>query len=313
MLGLLLRTLRLPLRPLLAGLLLLCAPLAYGATIAVLYPEVTGPYVRVFENIISGVEDAHGVRVVSRTLEDDTSASDAEAWVRAEGAETVIALGQRGYKVAKEFSADIPVVVGAALVSPDGLSGISLAADPEQFFERLGALTPPVKRVFVVYSEQNNGWLVRRAQHLASGFGIRLIAYEADTMRGAVKNYLEMLDEARDPQDAIWLPLDNVAPDKTILPLVLEAAWKKRLVVFSNNPSHAKKGALFSLFPDHRGMGQRLAEMALALTHEGGSSRPGIVPLRDLKVAVNLRTAAHLGMLYTPNQQRNFALVFPSR
>jgi putative ABC transport system substrate-binding protein len=36
------------------------------------------------------------------------------------------------------------------------------------------------------------------------------------------------------------------------------------------------------------------------------------LPLSDLRVAVNLRTAAHLGLRFTPRQQREFDLVFPS-
>lgn len=292
--------------------LLLMAPLGHAASIAVLYPETTGAYSQVFESIIAGVEQTPGVRVLRHALVVSTRGSDVQAWLDSEQPDAVIALGQRGYNIAKDLDAGTPVVVGATLMAPDGVSGISLTADPEQFLRRLGELTPTVKRIFVVYSEKHNGWLVRRAERLAERYGVQLLAFAAADMRTAVKNYLDVLEAVRDPQDAIWLPLDIVAPDKTVLPLILEAAWKKRLVVFSDNPSHAEKGALFSLYPDHEAMGLRLAEMALAVTQRGQSA-PGVEPLRDLKIAVNLRTASHLGMFYTPSQERDFALVFPSR
>ncbi len=292
--------------------LLLAVDAAAAATVAVIYPEVAAPYQRVFDSIIDGAREVPGSKVVSRALGDDESADAVEQWLREQQVDAVVALGQRGYKYAVALPPSFPVVVGAALVTPDGVSGISLAADPEQFFRRLGELTPPVKRVFVVYSEKNSGWLVRRAERLASHYRIQLVTLEADDMRGAVKGYAEMLDRAQDAQDAIWLPLDTIAPDKAVLPLVLEAAWKKHLVVFSNNPSHAEKGVLFSLFPDNEALGTRLAEMALDLMRRTDRS-PTVVPLNDIKIAVNLRTASHLGMVYTPNQQREFALVFPSR
>jgi putative ABC transport system substrate-binding protein len=37
------------------------------------------------------------------------------------------------------------------------------------------------------------------------------------------------------------------------------------------------------------------------------------VPLTDLHLAVNLRTAAHLGLRFSPRQQEKFHLVFPSQ
>jgi len=218
-------------------------------TIAVLYPEVSGAYAQVFTNIIAGIREIPGIRVVPHVL---TDASDDDALVRRlhdEASDAVIALGQRGYRFAKKADLQLPVVIGATLISPDGFNGISLSADPEQFFKRLGSLTPPVKRVFMVYSDRNNGWLIPLAKRVAARHDVELHAMKADDARSAVRHYHTILQQVRDLQDAIWLPLDNVAPDKVVLPMVLQAAWNKRLVVFSNNPSHVRQGALFSLFP----------------------------------------------------------------
>lgn len=302
--------------PALRGLLLAALALLFPVTIAaedlaVLYPKVSGAYVRVFERIIDGIEQETGGRVVTRTLVEDEPIQEVRSWLRQSRVDALITLGQQGYQAAKALRSGFPVVVGGALISPNGVTGISMAADPEQFFARLGSLTPPVERVFVVYSEADNGWLVARARRLADAYDIELVAREANSIRDAVQHYAEVLEKARDASDAIWLPLETVAPDKTILPLVLEAAWKRNLVVFSNKPSHVRQGVLFSLFPDHLGMGRRLARMATRAARPGGGG--GVEPLRDLKVAVNLRTASHLGMLYSARQRRDFALVFPGR
>ncbi len=294
-------------------LMMLSVPAAAGdMKVAVIYPQVQSAYARVFENIIDGIDAADGIQVLSKTISEGSEVDELNRWLDSEQADALIALGQHGYKIAKQLPSSRPMVVGAALVTPNHLNGISLAADPEQFFKRLGNLTPPVKRVYLVYSEQNNGWLIPLAQAAAKRHSVELHSYEADDTRTAVRTYRDILGEVKDLQDAIWLPLDNIAPDEAVLPMVLEAAWEKKLVVFSNNPSHVKKGALFSLFPDHREMGEELARMVIRLMR-GTGAPPGIVPLQDLKVAVNLRTASHLGMLFTPTQRSGFALIYPSR
>lgn len=297
---------------LLLALAILTSAAAQPLRVAVAYPRVTGAYAKVFENILSGVGDEDGIEVVVHEMAEGDEPAKVQSWLARQRVDALIALGHQGYRVAKELNLDMPVVVGAAMLAPNGVAGISLAANPEQFFKRLGSLTPPVKRVFLVYSEPGSGWLIPLADEAARRYGIELRAFEAPDMREAARHYRAILAEVRDPQDAIWLPLDSITPDKAILPQVLDAAWKKRLVVFSNNPAHVEKGALFSLFPDHRGMGRRLAQMVVdrARTRTG---KPAVVPLNDLKLAVNVRTASHLGMLYSPGQQRDFALVFPSQ
>lgn len=295
-------------------LMLLCA-LPHGAaaaTLAVVYPELSSAYARVFDTIISGVGQVEGVSVLEKRLAATDDATTVQAWLRDNEVSGVICLGQRGHELAERMDIAIPVVVGAALLSPNGVTGISLAAEPEQFFERLGSLTPPVTRVFTVYSESNTGWLMERARTAARRHGIELDARVAGDVREAAQEYRAILELARDSQDAIWIPLDTVAPDRAVLPKILEAAWRHRLVVFSNNPAHVQRGVLFSLFPDHEGLGRQLAEMAIDLNRQPDAP-PRVVPLSELKVAVNVRTASHLGMLYTPSQRERFALVFPSR
>ena len=281
-------------------------------TVAVFYPEVEGAFARVFADIIEGIRKTSGLRISTRGLPKDPDNADLRDWLEAESAHSIIALGDHSYRTALALNLKLPVVVGASLLPPDGVRGISLAVDPAKFFERFGSLTPPVKRVFLVYSEKNSGWLIPYAKRAALAQGVELHSYPARDTRDAVRFYRDILDQANGPEDAIWLPLDNIAPYKTILPSVLEAAWNRRLVVFSNNPSHVRKGVLFSLFPDHQSMGQRLAGMALKAVRSPDGKRE-VLPLRDLKLAVNLRTASHLGLSYSSAMQRDFALIFPSR
>ena len=60
------------------------------------------------------------------------------------------------------------------------------------------------------------------------------------------------------------------------VPMALEAAWKRRLVVFSSNPLHVKRGTLFALYPDHELMGSALADLAIRQIQ--GNPEPQILP-----------------------------------
>jgi putative ABC transport system substrate-binding protein len=104
--------------------------------------------------------------------------------------------------------------------------------------------------------------------------------------------------------------MDRVVQEKTILPIALDAAWKRRLIIFCSNPLSVKRGALFALYPDHRLMGYSLAE--LSVKQLNGNMEARRIPARNLKLAVNQRTASHLGLHYTRQQQQGFDLVYPA-
>lgn len=277
--------------------------------VAVLYPDVPGNFQKVYTAILDGMAHNPLTRVTPLQLSEQTTPEDVDAWLKENQVRAVVSLGLRGYNVTKGLHNNLPVVLGALVVSPNGITGISLAGAPEEFLLQLRELAPQVSRVFVVYSEKDSGWLVRRAEAEAKIHGVQLVTSKVANARDAVQQYGDILSRVRDGHDAIWLPLDSVIPDEAVMPMVLEAAWKHRLVVFSNNPSHAKMGALFSLYPDNEAMGRHLSEMTVERLRP--ESRPRVEPTRNLKVAVNRRTASHLGLNVTPGQDRRFDLVYP--
>ena len=112
-------------------------------------------------------------------------------------------------------------------------------------------------------------------------------------------------------REALWLLQDSTTVDETVvLPLVLEDGWGKNLLVFSSNMAHVKRGALFSLYPSNVDLGRTLG--ASAMSYLGGASTArGVLPLTDVLMAVNLRTATHLGISLNYAQQRAFDSVYP--
>lgn len=232
-----------------------------------------------------------------------------EKWLAARRPDAAIALGSRGFQMAEALKGKLPVVVGAVLLAPNGLPGISLAADPLILFATLKELAPGTRRVFVVYQPEESAWLVERARGAARLQGLELHARPAADLRAAVTTYRDLVENSLGERDAVWLTMDSVsANDRAVLPMLLETAWKRKFVLFSSKPGHAKQGALFSQYPDNHRLGQQLGALAESI-REGQKADLG--PSRELETAVNLRTAAHLGLNFRAEQKDLFHLTFP--
>jgi len=288
-----------------------CAP----PTVAVIYPEVREPYRSVFRSIIKGVEEGLGHPAKRFSLKQDYDVRKLQDWLEAERIQAVVALGRRGLQAAQALPATLEIVVGGVLEAPrvDRFTAITLTPDPEALFDRLKTLAPGVTRVTVVYSPERSSWLIELANRAAQSHGITLNSLPAKDLREAALLYRDVLADQAGGSEAIWLPQDALTVDeRAILPLILKKAWNNNLVVFSSNPTHVRRGALFSLYPDNRGMGRSLAALALRRLKDPKSKGAKIAPLQDVLIAVNLRTANHLGLEFESRQRREFDLVFPS-
>ncbi len=294
--------------------------LAWGAeeaSIAVVYPDIGEPYREIFAKIIEGIENNADTRVTSYPLRSDIDSDALKSSLRIQNTKVVIALGRQGMKFASTLDRSISVVGGAVLTVPDsearGQSVISLAPDPALLFARLKAMLPTAKRVFVVYDPNFNGWLIKLARDAAHAQGLELVAYESHYLRGAVKRYQEIFSASDSRQDALWLPQDPTTVEEgSVLPLVLQESWNRNLTVFSSSFGHVQRGVLFSLYPDNEGLGKSLVGLARGILASGDKGKSGMLSLHDVQVAVNLRTAKHLG-LELGLQQKSFDAVFPEQ
>ncbi|GBE48125.1 ABC transporter substrate binding protein [bacterium BMS3Bbin12] len=285
--------------------------------IGVLYPDIPAPYREVFTQIIAGVRATPGIMVRRYPLEQDADPVALRRWVRTHGCRAVIALGRRGVAAAHDLDdPPVPVIAGAVLITDPpadpGLVGISLAPDPARLFARLRELAPAVRRVAVVYNPIHSAWLIGRAREAARAQGLQLTALGVGDLRAAVDQYRRIFEESDPGRLAVWLPQDPTTVDaRLVLPLVLQAAWDRDVAVFSSNPAYVARGVLFALYPNNMAMGTSLGRMALRAARRRRPRAPRLRLLRDLSIAVNLRTADHLGLVFTGRQVQGFDLVFP--
>jgi putative ABC transport system substrate-binding protein len=291
-------------------------PLARSAeparAITVIYPDIGEPFRAVFMKIIEGVEDRVRGPVASIAVGPATTATGIADEVRRRDVRVVIALGRNGLKIAAGLEGGVAVVAGCVVSVPEnearGFTVHTLAPDPALLLARLRQLMPGVRKVSVIIDPAQNGWLIRLAREAARMQGLELLAYEARDLGSALRFYGQILAAAEPKRDALWLAQDSTTvEDNAVLPLVLKEAWNRSLVVFSSSVAHVKRGALFSLYPDNLELGRALGGSALRALG-GGKNPDGVLPLREVRAAVNTRTAAHLGLEV---KVASFDLVFP--
>jgi ABC transporter substrate binding protein len=279
--------------------------------IAILYPTVSKQHSGMYDQFISGITSVPGYQFISHRIDKNTSTESVEQWSKQQDIEGYIALGQTTYKLLDSMDSEKPLIAGGMVATPPGISGISLSGDPEAFFRQLQLFNPNINRVFFVYSQPNNGWLIKRARKISKKYNIEFVPLQVDNLKQATFQYKIILKSVRPKTDAIWIPLDNIAPMDILLPDILQTSWDKHITVFSNNMLHVRRGTLFALYPDHEKQGRRL--VALLQRHLENNNTPSLLyPSVDFKTAINIRTATHLDLRYSKKMIKTFNKVFPS-
>lgn len=288
---------------------------ASAASIAVIYPDLGEPYRSIFIQIIEGIEDAAGSPVRQYAVGANVDPSELRTQLKRNGVKVAITLGRQGLKAMSGLEKDIAVVAGGVLSVPEAesrnLLAVSLTPDPALLFSRLKNLLPAMRRVIVIYNPQQNEWLIRLAREAAKAHGLELLTHEARDLSSAARTYETAFAGIDGKRDAIWLPQDSTTVDESaVLPMILKESWNRNVPVFSSSFLHVKKGVLFALYPNNVEMGRTLANSAFGIL-AGDPRRRGVLPLREVNTAVNIRTASHIGLNIGYQQQRSFDYIFP--
>ena len=284
--------------------------------IAVIYPDIGEPYRSVFAQIINGIEEKAKGRVSNFAIGPNVDVGELNNSLRQQDTRVVIALGRQGVKVASALEGNYGVVVGGVLMAPDdevrNLQVNSLSPDPALLFSRLKGMMPKVRRIFTVYDPRQNEWMMKLARDAALSQGLEFVAYEAQDLRSAMHAYQEILAASDSSKDALWLPQDTTTVEEsTVLPMVLKESWDNNLAVFSSSFGHVRRGVLFSLYPNNVELGRHLAGSALGIMASGDTDVSSMLPLREVLMAINLRTAKHLGL--TISRPQSFDMAFPEQ
>lgn len=287
--------------------------------VLVVYPETKAPYDHIFKTILKGIKVAEKIPVKAVVIESDQTSSDLHAQLQADEVTGIIALGTQSLKLVKSAkNLSKPVVVGAVLRGPKNPAypTLSLIPGPQAIFTKVQHLLPNRNKIFTVYREGRDDWLIDRAHAVAKHKHLRFSATSARNTAEMAQAYLKGLDEL-ERGDILWLSVGGRSLKWPVMQKLLDIAWRKGIIIISSHASDVKKGVLLSFMPDHEAMGKNLSElMAERIVDDiseqsQDSQRQAIMPAMIIDVAANLRVAEHLNIKFSWPTVRTFRFVYP--
>lgn len=285
-------------------------PALSQAKTAIFQPENSSSNKSIFFQISEQLQQSKTIKGIPYSIGTKSSIKSAKSWISKNNIKYIITLGSPSLSFAKAVASgmDVQIIAGGITNIPTGNSGVSLTASPTAFFKLLKVYSPQVRKVSLVFSEEKNGWWIDEAKKQAKRNKISLKLYPIKSIKEGVQSYKKIVDSAKSSTEAIWIPLVDLVPNKIIMSIVLKTAWVKEIVIFSNNPAHVKKGALFSLYPDNKNLANQLIKVVTRLKKQDKNI---IAPTIEVKTAVNVRTARHLGLKLSSAELLNFDRIYP--
>mgnify|MGYP000965588612 CR=1 FL=1 len=283
---------------------------AVGASdLVIIYPQVREPFAKVFEEVVRGAEEGYEDQAKRVPMADNQSPVDFVHVL--DESLPVLVLGNR---LAQQVSKNNPgrkLIVGAVNSEFNDVFGITLIPDSEVIAKKLPVLVPRVKHVHIVTTHDNNMLDFERATTSLLQYGIELSLHEAEDIRVAAGVYRDLM-KTLDEDDAVWILPRGSFVNNAMLAILLQESWEKHFVVFSSNPIHVKRGALFSVYPNNYKMGLSLGRLAQDVA-QGNPPERQMKPLEDIFVTVNERTSNHLGINLTDDMRTHIDLILPAR
>lgn len=276
--------------------------------LTVMYPQIRQPFLKVYETIARGAAKGFAGRTNELVLAKNQSGEQLKKQLTNK---LIIALGGRGVTQALSLGFEQPLIVGAVSGQLPEVYGLSMIPDVHVVVNKLEVLAPTTARVFVVAHAEKNIADLEAAQIAFNKVGVQLLINKAKDIRDAANIYRKLTAKLK-PGDAVWILPGDRFVNNSLLSILLQAAWRDDFVVFSSNPSHVNRGALFSVYPDNFQMGVRLGEIARQLA-EGSQAPVQMEPLRNVFVSINQRTSNHLGITITDDMKEHVDLILPAR
>lgn len=279
------------------------------------YPELTKPYSSVFDEILLGIRSNSKAPTVAVPLDAASNVTTLRYQSGDPMISPVIVLGQQAIQLAGQFDQSYRFVAGATYhpLLQDNFVFISYHPSPKYVYRHLKSLFPDIVSLYVVFGPTSNQWLKSVALEEAQAEGINLKHFEAHSLRESaqiIRGIIQGIDAER---EAVWIiPDQSVVDDKVIVPYLLSEAWKKNVVVISNSLAHVDRGMLFALYPDNVRLGEKLVSISNQIA-SGRYQGPKVQALDELKYAINVRTAKHLGLELDQARLKRYDLVFPQR
>lgn len=223
--------------------------------------------------------------------------SEPDAAAKAGKAVVILAIGQRAAQLAQSSAPSVPIVTCMVLGGATGsrnVTGLRMEVSPDAQLGSFRRVHANMKRVGVIYQPRASAAYLAEAERIAGGLGITLTARPVNDAREVRSAITELAGNI----DALWLFPDPqlITPDMFNFLLVFTLERKLPLLGFLD--SFTRAGALASMAPDYKAIGQRAARLAGELAARPPEARLPVPPMVGSPgtLSINLKTARQLGI-----------------
>ncbi len=283
-------------------LLLLSSPAgtAAGADVAVILSAKVGAY----QEAVRGFRESQSHRIVaSYDMKGEFERgreilAEIETEVRPD---LIFAVGVWALQLIAAEGSELPVIYAMVLNPPTvvgseqtHITGASMNVSVEDTLRLFKQLSPEIRRVGALFSEESTGYLIRDASEAARQAGLELVAEEIDSSREAI-SALNALQERG--MDALWILPDEATLAPRVMEHLLLFSYRKKVPLIGLSERHAEMGALLSVsFASSEDIGRQAAELAGRILEEDRGKEVPFTRAREVNLVVNLKTARKLGL-----------------
>jgi putative ABC transport system substrate-binding protein len=239
------------------GMFLFPFNLAYSFTVAVVKSQNLGPYDRAVEGFKESTSN-HVVEFVLKSGVEEANETVAREIERIRP-ELIFAVGVKAAVFSKSTLGRYPLVF-AMVINPEkyqltgkNIVGIPLEVPPEEQFKLLKEVIPSLRRIGIIFDPNISGELVTRAKEEAKdlGLSVKLLGIHN---RNEVPNAIRQM---KDQVDAVWMVPDSTVYSEESLPFIFTYTLDEKIPFMAFSESFVDAGALLSLSPDYKEVGQQ--------------------------------------------------------
>jgi len=291
-----------------AGLLLVpAATHAAAPVVAVIKSGAPAPFERATKAITAALRQSPTQpEVLTFDLEGDEAKGSAVLdRVRRAGADVIVTVGSLATASALAATTKEPIVFSMVLYPEqsgflrngrDRVTGASLDIPTDVQFDYLRRLLPAAKRVGVLFHPDETGAVVEAARGPAAKHGLTLVPKTVGDRDDVVAALRTLMDDV----DVVWAVADGHVFTPQATSALILASLRRRVPLIGLSAAHVRAGALAALSCDYEDVGEQTAALALRVLQGAAPSSLPITTPRRVGLALNLRTAEHLGLTLPP-------------
>ncbi|MBC7840649.1 MAG: ABC transporter substrate-binding protein [Nitrospiraceae bacterium] len=224
----------------------------------------------------------------------------------------ILTIGTLATQTALREAGDIPVVAGLVSYLDDlrkskNATGVVLDFPFVTQFEWMHKLMPEIKIIGVLYNRKENQAKIDAAVQAAKKEGLTLLPKEVESPR-ALPDALESLARSI---DLLWGMNDQLVLSPQTAEAILLFSFRSGVPFVGLSSSWVKAGALYALDRDYNDLGAQCGELAIKILRGTNPNTLVIVPPRRILYSLNLKTANHMKLEFSPLIIMNAQQVFP--